>query len=203
MTGKLLGVFLISFVCLVFGGCGTSHLASVQNNLNRARQTESDSTVVRGKDDAQSVEYLCKQLDRIKKLPYRDPNDSDPIYEALLKRGEEAIPCLIEMITDERAIADPREAPKWQNYKVGDTAVFLLARISNEDGFLERMLPPKYQEEWKSNGVYAYFNYVLESGNRKALKERFQEWWDAKRRDNRNVKKFGIKLSREIVLSAS
>lgn len=122
----------------------------------------------------ESAESLCKRLHEIKKLPYRDPNDTDPIYEALIAKGREAMPCLIEKITDECPMPDPREAPPWQNYKVGDTAVFILVDIaSNDEDFILKMLPPKYRQEWETNGVYAYFNYVFEPSNRREL----QKWW--------------------------
>jgi hypothetical protein len=73
---------------------------------------------------------------------------------------------------------DPREAPIWENYKIGDTAVFILVDIAKNvgiatDEILQEMLPVKYRKEWKTNGVYAYFNYVSESKNRAEL----QKWW--------------------------
>jgi hypothetical protein len=74
---------------------------------------------------------------------------------------------------------DPREAPVWRHYAVGDTAVFILLRVVTKDDNQEweklflKMLPPESQEEWKTNGIYAYFNYVSESKNRKSL----QIWW--------------------------
>lgn len=122
---------------------------------------------------------LCDRLAEIKKLPYRDPSDTDAIYEALIAKGEQAYPCLVERITDSKKMPDPREAPVWQHYAVGDTAVFILVRsVSGDNDSLEEkllleMLPKKYREEWKTNGVYAYFNYVSEHKNRKEL----QRWW--------------------------
>lgn len=127
----------------------------------------------------ENVESLCNRLQEIKKIPYRDPNDTDPIYEELIFKGKEAMPCLIEKITDETPMPDPREAPSWSNYKVGDTAVFILvrladeAKITTENEIFVQMLPAKYKKEWKTNGVYAYFNYVSESKNRDEL----QRWW--------------------------
>ena len=127
---------------------------------------------------SEGAEVLCGRLSEIKKLPYRDPNDTDQIYEALMAKGKEAVPCLIEKITDETPMEDPREAQPWQQYKVGDTAVFILADIAVkvepvEGEILQRMLPPVSAKEWETNGVYAYFNYVWESENRKEL----QKWW--------------------------
>lgn len=74
---------------------------------------------------------------------------------------------------------DPRSAPIWEHYKVGDTAVFLLVDIAGNDELLEEMLPPPYRKEWKTNGIYAYFNYVSEPANRRLL----QKWWKAWAKD--------------------
>lgn len=124
-------------------------------------------------------EQLCNRLSEIKVLPHKDPNDTDPIYEALIAKGPNAYPCLLEKITDRTRMPDPRQAPIWQHYAVGDTAVFILVRsIGGENDrlreeLLKEMLPPRYREEWTTNGVYAYFNYVSKSKNRSAL----QSWW--------------------------
>ena len=117
---------------------------------------------------------LCKQLADIKQFPGRDPSErQDPVYASIMAQGKSMMPCLVEEITNETPMHDPRQAPVWQHYKVGDTAVFLLARISENSDVLKEMLPPAYREEWKTNGVYAYFNYVSDSRNRKEL----QKWW--------------------------
>lgn len=117
---------------------------------------------------------LCKQLVEIKKFPGRDPSEQkDPIYAAIIAKGNDIMPCLVEEITNEASMHDPRQAPIWQHYKVGDTAVFLLVHIAKKDELLVQMLTPAYRDEWKTNGVYAYFNYVSKSENRRQL----QSWW--------------------------
>lgn len=126
-----------------------------------------------------SASELCNRLISIDTLPTRDPNITDPIYESLIAKGEEALPCLIEKITDTTSVPDPRySVPPWQHYKVGDTAVFVLLDIASAgDDAWERLmresLPKKSAEEWETNGIYAYFNYVSEPKNRKEL----QRWW--------------------------
>ncbi|MGQ0540912.1 MAG: hypothetical protein ACT4O9_03550 [Blastocatellia bacterium] len=126
-----------------------------------------------------SSQKLCDRLAEIKVLPHKDPNETDPIYEALIAKKEGAYPCLIAKITDSSKVPDPRQAPHWEHYSVGDTAVFILVRSLSKDDdrlasqLLVNMLPPAYQKEWKTNGVYAYFNYVSEPNNRKQL----QQWW--------------------------
>lgn len=124
-------------------------------------------------------EQLCAKLGDIKTIPTFEPTPTDPIYEALLVKGDSAIPCLIESITDKREVPDPRySVPAWQHFAVGDTAVFALVAILRKEDveqekLLIEMLPPKSKKEWETNGIYAYFNYVSEPKNRKEL----QHWW--------------------------
>ena len=125
---------------------------------------------------------LCERVGQIEVLPNRDPTITDPIYESLLLKGNEAIPCLVEKIGNDTLIKDPRySVPTWHSYAVGDTALFVLLRIVSKGDDKEwekrllESLPRKYQEEWETNGIYAYFNYVLEPKNRKEL----QRWWKA------------------------
>ncbi len=135
-----------------------------------------------------SALQLCDRLADIKILPTKDPTITDPIYEALISKGNSAIPCLIERISDKRKIPDPRySVPHWQHYAIGDTAVFILLRIiaGGDDlrweKLMKEMLSAKYSEEWKTNGIYAYFNYVSEAKNRKVL----QRWWTKWLKDNK------------------
>lgn len=156
-------------------GCGIAN--SERSNLvtaNTPHPTPQPTETVNTTFQDENVESLCNGLHEVKKIPYRDPNDTDPIYEALIIKGKEAMPCLIEKITDQTLMPDPRGAQPWEYYKVGDTAVFILARMAkNEEEILRQMLPVKYRKEWETNGVYAYFNYVSESKNRSEL----QRWW--------------------------
>lgn len=128
-------------------------------------------------------EELCDRLISIDTMPGRDPNITDPIYESLILKGNEAVPCLIDKIDDTTPMPDPRySVPHWQNFKVGDTAVFILLTISSKDDDdaweenLLKSLPPKNRAEWKTNGIYAYFNYVSEPQNRKELRKWWLEW---------------------------
>jgi len=125
-------------------------------------------------------EQLCSRLAEIKTLPTHEPTPTDPIYEALLAKGYAAIPCLVENIGNGKQVPDPRySVPTWHSYAVGDTALFTLLDIlskgdSNDwERRLLESLPEKSRKEWKTNGIYAYFNYVLESRNRTEL----QQWW--------------------------
>jgi hypothetical protein len=179
MLKKILKTLVFFPLLMLLFGCSIanserSNIVITNTNHPTPQPTETLNTTFRN----ENVESLCNRLHELKKIPYKNPNDTDPIYEALIAKGEEAMPCLVEKITDETPMRDPRGGPIWQHYKVGDTAVFMLIRITNEDEILQvelllEMLPAKYRKEWESNGVYAYFNYVAESKNREEL----QRWW--------------------------
>ena len=85
-----------------------------------------------------SAKELCAKLSEIKVIPSWDPNETDPIYEALIEKGDGTVPCLIEKISDKTLMPDPRySVPHWQHFAVGDAAVFILIDILREDD-LER-----------------------------------------------------------------
>lgn len=122
---------------------------------------------------------LCSRLGEIEVIDGRAPEKSDDLYKAIIEKRAEAHPCLLEKVSDRTKTTDPRTAPKWRHYAVGDTAVFTILDIVSEgddqrwEELMLKSLPTKYREEWETNGVYAYFNYVSEPKNRKEL----QSWW--------------------------
>ena len=131
-----------------------------------------------------SPTQLCERLAEIKIIPTFEPTPTDPIYEALIAKGDAAIPCLIDKIADRKRIPDPRySVPVWHSFVVGDTAVFILVRIVEKDDkgrekILIEMMPHASQKEWETNGIYAYFNYVLEAKNRRELQRWWKDWLD-------------------------
>ncbi len=134
------------------------------------------------------ADQLCNKLEDIKVIPNRVPEETDPIYESLILKGDEAIPCLINKITDSRKISDPRySVPTWQHYAVGDTAIITLLDIASNDDLewvklMLEMLPPKAEKEWETNGIYAYFNYVSEQKNRHQLQNWWKDWFQKKKK---------------------
>lgn len=131
---------------------------------------------------------LCERLAEIEIISDRVPEESDDLYKAIIAKGKEALPCLIDKINDRTKTRDPGTGPKWQHYVVGDTAVFtILDIVSQGDYELWKTLflgplPPAYKEEWKTNGIYAYYNFVSEPKNRKEL----QDWWRKWLKANKN-----------------
>lgn len=182
MSKKNIKILVFFTLLMWLFGCGTAHseksnIVAANTNHPTPQPTETVNTTFLDED----VESLCNRLHEIEKIPHKDPNETDPIFEALIAKGKEAMPCLVEKITDETPMHDPRQSVIWQHYKVGDTAVFMLLRIAHEDEILrvellQEMLPEEYRKEWKTNGVYAYFNYVSESKNRQELQRWWQNW---------------------------
>ena len=122
---------------------------------------------------------LCEHVLKIQKLPFKDERVDDPSYNALVDAGEAAIPCLIPMVTDTRKMRDPRQAPKYGGVRVGDVAYFVLVDITKID-FVE-MLPARVQKKYKTEGVYAYFEFVGRPRNREWLRRRLSEWYQKNR----------------------
>jgi hypothetical protein len=70
---------------------------------------------------------------------------------------------------------DPRSAPTYLDFRIGDLAFFLLVRITEIP--FEEMLPNSVKSRIKDEGVYAYFEHVKRTDNRKALQARWKAWW--------------------------
>lgn len=181
-----LRLLILGFCMIVTGAC-----SSEINSPARSQDFWAEATPIPDPDPEPTVytipdallnaspAQLCSRLAEIKIIPTRNPMPTDPIYEAIVAKSDEAVPCLVDQIPNKTKVRDPRySVPVWQHYAVGDTAIFILLRILRDDA-LERekllieMLPPASKKEWETNGIYAYFNYVSEPKNRKQL----QEWW--------------------------
>jgi len=122
---------------------------------------------------------LCNRVSEIKELPYDyGQKGIDVVYDLLIDAGESVVPCLIEKITDTTVMSDPRCPRISEETKVGDVAFFVLVRIT-EIKFTE-FLPSDVQEKYKTEGVYAYHDYIERKGKRKELKSKLQNWYKQK-----------------------
>lgn len=117
-------------------------------------------------------------------MPFKDERVDDAAYYSLIEAGESAIPCLIAKVTDTGKMRDPRQAPGYAGIetRVGDVAYFMLVRIAKID-FIE-MLPAKVQGRYKTEGVYAYFEFVQKKRNRAWLQRKLNEWYRSKHGEN-------------------
>ena len=118
---------------------------------------------------------ICGHLNEIKLIPFKGEHVDDDIYNSLLEMGRKAIPCLIEEITNEQPMLDPRKMPPYDNFRVGDLAFFIIVKIAKKP--LSDFLPAKIREKYKNEGVYAYFEYVNAKGNRSNLQNKLKNWY--------------------------
>lgn len=123
---------------------------------------------------------LCEHVLKIRKMPFKDESVDDPSYNALVNAGRAAIPCLIPMITDTRRMRDPRQSYTYGDIRAGDVAYFMLMRITHTD--FRELLPLGVQKNYKTQGIYAYFEYVEQYRNRVRLRRRLQKWYQRERR---------------------
>jgi len=118
----------------------------------------------------------CGILAQIKTYPFfgREPI-TDPIVYDIWHNQREWIPILIECITNDMIIKDPRSSPaRIDTFRIGDLSFFLLNNII-EVG--DKVLPTSVLEGYKEMGVYAYFRWVENPANRKALQNSCAAWW--------------------------
>lgn len=165
---KSLGVVIAILVMLA----NTISCGSVRPSANNTSRLESSKPV--------DVNSLCDRIIEIKIMPFKDEPVDDPAYNAIMEAGEKTIPCLIGKITDATSMPDPRSAPRYQGIdnKVGDVALWLIRRITNLD--FVQFLPPQVQEDFKEEGVLAYFKYVRDETHRKELQDKLYRWYREK-----------------------
>jgi hypothetical protein len=121
-----------------------------------------------------SAQALCGELRNLKRIPYETGAAADdPVYDGLMAKGKEAIPCLVDKITEITVIDDPRVGdPHVHGFTTGDAAVFLLVDITGISP--EEFLPSEIVEKrWKDEGIYSYFAYVEKPKHRLQI----QSWW--------------------------
>jgi hypothetical protein len=124
------------------------------------------------------AEALCQRLPEMKKIPFKGEPIDDEVYNGLIALKEAAIPCLIGKTSDSTRMNDPRQAPVYPDFRVGDAAFFVLLDITKVP--FEEMLPAEVTSELKDKGVYAYFEYISKDDNRKLLQAKWQAWYDQK-----------------------
>jgi hypothetical protein len=121
---------------------------------------------------------LCERVSEIKQLPFKGERIDDAAYNSFLEAGEAAIPCLIDRITVTTKMRDPRQAPTYSDVRVGDVAYFMLVHLAKIE--FVAMLPERVQDKYKTEGVFAYFDFVRRKQNREWLQRRLREWYRRK-----------------------
>jgi hypothetical protein len=151
-----------------------SDISDVKIPSQTVSDQKANSVNQKTKSGTKDVQILCSELRNIKKIPYEAGEVTDDlIYDGLIAKGKDAIPCLVEKITDITVIEDPRIGdPHIHGFTVGDAAVFILCDITGISP--EQFLPGEIvKKRWKDQGIYLYFEYVERSKNRLQI----QRWW--------------------------
>jgi hypothetical protein len=124
-----------------------------------------------------AAQNICKRLSQIKNLPFKGEAGLDANYDAFMRAGNSAIPCLIRSVTNTRPMRDPRSEPGFAGIRVrvGDVGYFVLADIAKTDFVF--LLPARVKKQWKEAGVWAYFNFVQRKTNREWFQRRLKAWY--------------------------
>jgi hypothetical protein len=122
-----------------------------------------------------NAQNLCDRVSEIRIMPFKDELVDDAAYYSLIEAGESALPCLIAKVTDTRKMRDPRQSPRYDGTRVGDVAYFMLMRIAKFD-FIE-VFPAKVREKYKTEGIYAYFEFVQKKRSRVWLQRKLNGWY--------------------------
>ena len=138
-------------------------------------QTQPRSVTKNSQPVANASASPCDQLDQVRKLPFKGEPVDDPAYNEIMNAGPEALPCLIEKVSDTKEMPDPRQSPTVSSFKVGDLAYFMFVRITKLD--FVALLPPEVQQAYATDGVYAYFGFVEKPENRTILKDSMTKWY--------------------------
>jgi hypothetical protein len=124
------------------------------------------------------VAQLCKRIAEIKELPMKGDSGVDAAYDAIVAAGETVVPCLIRQVTNTQRMRDPR-CPRFSDRTtVGDVSYFVLVDITKLD-FIE-LLPTDVQQKYKTDGAYAYEDYIHRKGARLQLQSRLLAWYRQK-----------------------
>jgi len=123
------------------------------------------------------AQNLCDRVSQIKHVPHKDEPVDDAAYNAFIKAGRAALPCLIAKVTDTRKMRDPRSAPGYAGIetRVGDVAYFVLTDIAKIDPV--EMLPLEVRKYHKAEGILVYFRFVQKKRNRRWLQHRLETWY--------------------------
>lgn len=126
------------------------------------------------------IASLCLSVKQIKELPHdRNEKGVDKTYDKLREAGVSVAPCLIDNIMNTKIMPDPRCPGISNATTIGDVSYFVLVDILNH--LVEDFLPSYVQEAFKTNGVYAYHEYIDRPGARDELQRKLRNWFDSNR----------------------
>lgn len=116
---------------------------------------------------------MCSQLPNVALLPFKSELSGDDVHDTLVMLGPLAVPCLVDRITDDTWMPDPRQAPVAPDVRAGDIAFFILTRLGVD---FDVVLPMLDKEQWEGVGIYAYFAWARRPGSRERLQQAVRDW---------------------------
>lgn len=103
----------------------------------------------------------------------------DPVYEALKAEAVAAVPCLLDAMASVEPLEDPQKMPgSTADFTVGDLAFFLLIDFGVVD--FAQALPPDVSQATLVRGPFAYFDWIVQPGNRERLQARVRRQVEAR-----------------------
>lgn len=113
----------------------------------------------------------CDEIQDVRETPFKKGEQTnDKAYNSLIAKGKAVLPCLADKITDTRLTPDPRSAPSVAGITVGDVAVFVFCDIADKE--IEAFVPESIAKRFKTEGVYAYFEFVQKNAENRAVVQR-------------------------------
>ena len=103
----------------------------------------------------------------------------DPAYTALKAQAAAAVPCLLDAMAVTEPLDNPQKIPgHTEDFTVGDLAFFLLIDFGVVD--FAQALPPDVSQATLTRGPFAYFDWIVQPGNRERLQARVREQVEAR-----------------------
>jgi len=92
-------------------------------------------------------------------MPFRAGEmGGDADYFALYKQRDAIVPYLVDALDDDTPMADPSDAPKLQDFRVGDLAMLMLMDFEVVE--YAQCAPPRVMRQVESVGAQAFFDWV-------------------------------------------
>lgn len=122
---------------------------------------------------ADEPQDLCLDASQIKIIPFRAEPVADGTYNGLIKLGDKALGCLVGQISNGKLMDDPRKAPPYNGFAVGDAALIVVSKITGVS-LIDLIDEKSVTDNFSKLGVMAYFNYVKLPKNRDKLSKKLK-----------------------------
>lgn len=123
----------------------------------------------------------CHAVRKIEAMSFKPGVPSgDEHYDDLYRHKHILRDCLTQLVIDQTPMTDPRSEPtKVEGFVRGDLAFFLL--VDFELAPFDDVLPEAVRARLPERGVFAYFDWIQQPGNRQVLRDNLRAWYAAHR----------------------